>query len=169
MRFLLMLFIIVPIAEMWVLIEVGTQIGALNTIFLVFLTAVIGLALLRQQGLSTLMRVNQRMEAGELPATEILEGVFLAVGGALLLTPGFITDAIGFCCLIGPLRRGMIGYFVRQDWMTMRGQGRQGQSAFYFSSISSGQQRPRAHEPKQEQSDIKHDSTTIEGDFRREE
>ena len=91
MRLFLLLFITIPIIEMWVLIEVGSEIGALNTIFLVFLTAAIGLALLRQQGMNTLLRVNQQMEQGQLPAGDILEGVMLAVGGALLLTPGFIT------------------------------------------------------------------------------
>ena len=105
MKALLLLFITLPILEMWVLIEVGSRIGALPTIALVFLTAIIGLALLRQQGLNTLLRVNQRMAEGQLPAEEILEGVMLAVGGALLLTPGFITDTIGFACLIPATRK----------------------------------------------------------------
>ena len=85
MRFLLPLFIIIPIAEMWLLIKVGTKIGALPTVALVFLTAAIGLALLRQQGLDTLLRVNRRMEEGQIPAKEIFEGLLLAIGGALLL------------------------------------------------------------------------------------
>ena len=86
---LLMLFVIMPVVEMWVLVEVGSEIGALTTIGLVLLTAMLGLALLRQQGVSTLMRANQRMQSGQLPAQEMVEGIFLAVGGALLLTPGF--------------------------------------------------------------------------------
>ena len=99
MRLLLLLFVIIPIIELWILIEVGSKLGVLTTILLVFLTGIIGVMLLRQQGMSTLLRVNQQMEQGQLPVKEILEGVMLAVGGALLLTPGFITDTIGFTCL----------------------------------------------------------------------
>ncbi len=111
---LLLLFIIVPVVEMWVLIQVGSKIGALSTIALVLLTAMIGLALLKRQGLATLLRANQRMEAGELPAQEMVEGICLAVGGALLLTPGFITDVIGFACLIPGIRQLLIGRLLQR-------------------------------------------------------
>lgn len=112
MRFLLLVFIIVPIVEMWLLIQVGSFIGAVPTIAAVLLTAVIGLAMLRRQGLSTLLRVNQRMESGELPAQEMLEGIVLAVSGALLLTPGFFTDAIGFAGLTPVLRQWLVRCLV---------------------------------------------------------
>lgn len=95
MRPLLLLFIVTPILEMWLLITVGREIGALPTIGLVFLTAIVGLAMLRRQGISTVMRAQQKMQTGEVPAREMVEGIFLAVGGALLLTPGFFTDALG--------------------------------------------------------------------------
>ncbi len=114
LRFLLLLFVVMPIAEMWLLIEVGGQIGALNTIALVALTAIIGLALLRRQGFSTLWRAQQRLESGELPAQEILEGMLLAVGGALLLTPGFITDSIGFACLVPGLRQLLVARLAKR-------------------------------------------------------
>jgi len=114
MRFLLALFIIIPISEMWLLIQVGAQIGALYTVLLVFLTAAAGLALLRRQGLDTLMRLNQKVEQGQLPAGEIAEGVALAVGGALLLTPGFITDGIGFICLLPVTRKWFIGGLLQK-------------------------------------------------------
>ena len=109
MRVFFLLFVGMPILEMWLLIEVGSRIGALPTIALVALTAFIGINLLRQQGFDTLTRAQTRLNAGEVPATEILEGLCLAVGGALLLTPGFVTDAIGFCCLIGPIRKQIVG------------------------------------------------------------
>ena len=112
MRFLLLIFIIVPIAEMWLLIQVGGFIGAVPTIAAVLLTAVIGLAMLRRQGLSTLLRVNQRIESGELPAQEMLEGIVLAVSGALLLTPGFFTDALGFAGLTPVLRQWLVRRLV---------------------------------------------------------
>lgn len=120
MRFLFPLFIIIPIVEMWVLIEVGARIGALPTIALVFLTAAIGLALLRQQGLSTLLRADQRMAEGQLPAQEVLEGILLAVGGALLLTPGFITDAFGFACLLPPTRKLLVASLLKQAVVNAR-------------------------------------------------
>ena len=108
MKALLLIFILVPILEMVVLIKVGGAIGALSTVFMVFATAAIGLALLRKQGPSTLLKAQQKMQTGQLPAKEIVEGIFLAVGGALLLTPGFITDTLGFCCLIPGIRHVII-------------------------------------------------------------
>ena len=108
MRFLFILFIVVPIIEMTVLIKVGQLLGALPTIALVLLTAAVGYALIKQQGFATLQRAQQKLSTGEVPAPEIAEGLFLAVGGALLLTPGFITDAFGFCCLIPGLRAGLV-------------------------------------------------------------
>jgi UPF0716 protein FxsA len=104
---LLILFVVTPIFEMLLLIEVGSKIGALNTVGLVLLTAMIGLALLRKQGLDTLLRANQKINSGEVPAQEMAEGLALAAGGALLLTPGFITDGIGFCLLL-PFTRQLL-------------------------------------------------------------
>ena len=89
---------------MYLLIEVGGYIGAWPTIALVMITAVIGVTLLRIQGLSTLTRGVGRLQGGEIPAREMVEGLLLAVAGALLLTPGFVTDGIGFILLTPPLR-----------------------------------------------------------------
>ena len=107
-RLLLVLFLVVPIAEIWVLIEVGSVVGAVATIGLVVLTAVVGAALMRAQGLATLFRARAAMAKGEVPALELLEGAVILIAGALLLTPGFITDAAGFACLIPPFRRRLI-------------------------------------------------------------
>lgn len=146
MRPLLLLFIVIPILEMWLLIAVGSEIGALPTIGLVLLTAVVGLALLRRQGLSTVMRAQQKMQAGELPAREMVEGIFLAVGGALLLTPGFFTDALGFACLIPGLRQLLLGRLLRHVTV-VRGPG---------FTPPGGPDRHRDHD-------------VIEGDYSREE
>jgi len=100
----LAIFFITPILEMYLLIEVGGYIGALPTIALVMITAVIGVALLRVQGLATLTRGLRRLDQGQVPAREVAEGLLLAVAGALLLTPGFVTDAVGFALLTGPIR-----------------------------------------------------------------
>ncbi len=112
LRFWPVLFLVIPIIEVYLLIEVGSRIGALWTILLVVTTAIIGVNLLRQQGISTLMRANQAMSQGQVPAMEMMEGLFLAVGGALLITPGFFTDVIGFICLLPFTRRAIIQYLL---------------------------------------------------------
>ena len=109
---LFLLFIAVPLVEIYLLLEIGGVIGAVPTIGLVVLTAVAGAGLVRAQGFSTILQVRRSMEAGEIPAVAIIEGIFLLVAGALLLTPGFLTDAIGFGCLIPPLRRALIVRFI---------------------------------------------------------
>ncbi|MDX1754710.1 MAG: FxsA family protein [Marinobacter sp.] len=123
MGMFLLLFIILPIVEMAILIKVGTVIGALNTIGLVLLTAVIGAALLRQQGFATLLRANERLNSGELPAKEVAEGLILAVGGALLLTPGFVTDAVGFLCLLPGSRHWLAAQALKKLVVSSRSQG----------------------------------------------
>lgn len=137
MGIFLFLFIVMPIVEMTILIKVGAVIGALNTIGLVLLTAIIGAALLRQQGLSTLLRANQRLNSGELPAKEVAEGLILAVGGALLLTPGFVTDGIGFLCLMPGSRHWLAGHALKR--MTVAGQS--GGFSFRAGSGSFGPDR----------------------------
>ncbi|MDZ7828850.1 MAG: FxsA family protein [Halofilum sp. (in: g-proteobacteria)] len=111
---LLLLFLLVPLVEIWILIEVGQEIGALPTIGLCVLTAVVGAALLRLQGLRTLTRAQENLNRGEIPAIEMFEGVALAFGGALLLTPGFATDVLGFLCLVPWSRRAMIRGALRR-------------------------------------------------------
>lgn len=101
----LLLFILVPAIEIAVLIQVGGAIGASWTLVLILATAMVGYRLLRIQGFETLWRGQQKMARGELPAAELVEGLILAFCGALLLTPGFITDAIGFAGLVPALRR----------------------------------------------------------------
>jgi len=107
-------FLVVPIIEIYLLIKVGGVIGVLPTIALVVLTAVLGAALLRSQGMQTYNRFNQALAEGRAPAAEILEGVALLIGGALLLTPGFFTDAIGFVCLLPFSRKGVIQYLIKR-------------------------------------------------------
>ncbi len=99
-----LVFFSIPIVEMYLLIEVAERIEALPTILLVMLTAVLGVSLIRQQGLSTLTKGIRRLNQAEIPAAEIIEGVLLAVAGAFLITPGFLTDFIGFLIII-PITR----------------------------------------------------------------
>lgn len=108
MRFWLLVFVVTPIVEMYLLIRVGGYIGAWPAIALVVLTAVVGVALLRVQGLSTLARGMSRLEEGVLPAQEALEALLLAVAGVMLVLPGFATDTIGFLLLVPPLRSALV-------------------------------------------------------------
>ncbi len=112
MKALFVLFIVMPIVEISLLIKVGGVIGGPATVALVVLSAMIGVALLKRQGMSTIFQARQKMDAGEIPIKEMVEGIFLAVGGALLLTPGFITDTLGFCCLIPGLRHAILGQLI---------------------------------------------------------
>ena len=114
MRYALIAFVTVPLVEMIILIEIGSLIGAIPTVGLVILTATIGLWLLRLEGTATLDRVQEKLAQGQLPETDLLEGIMLLIGGALLLTPGFITDGLGFACLLPGLRRPIARRIIRQ-------------------------------------------------------
>lgn len=93
---LFILFAVLPIIEIALLINIGEQIGGWNTVGLVIITAFAGAYLVRQQGLSTLMTAQNKMQQGQMPEQEMVEGLLLLVAGVLLVTPGFITDIIGF-------------------------------------------------------------------------
>ncbi|MGR8935531.1 MAG: FxsA family protein [Gammaproteobacteria bacterium] len=113
-QILLLLFLAVPFVEIYILLQVGALLGALPTIFLVVLTAVLGAWLLRKQGFATWRRFQDSMARGEIPAYEIIEGPILLVGGALLLTPGFFTDILGFICLIPAMRRKIAAAIIEK-------------------------------------------------------
>ena len=100
-----LLFLLVPLIEIGVFIEVGGLIGLFPTLGLILLTAVLGTWQLRAQGLSTLARARHQMEQGQLPAQELYDGFCLIIAGALLLTPGFVTDAFGFALFVPAFRR----------------------------------------------------------------
>ena len=107
-QILLLLFLVIPVVEIYVLLQIGGVLGAVPTVGLVVLTALVGAALMRSQGFRTLSKVQGAMAAGEVPAVQLIEGAFILVAGALLLTPGFVTDAIGFAFLFPPLRVAII-------------------------------------------------------------
>ena len=104
---LLIAFITLPIIEIAVLLKVGSGLGVLVTLLLVIATAVLGAILVRQQGLSSLARFRREVDAGHAPAFELIEGLMLLIAGAVLLTPGFVTDAFGFAMLVPAIRRGL--------------------------------------------------------------
>lgn len=109
LRILFLLFISIPLLELWLLIEVGSGIGGLSTIALCLLTATLGGFLIRWQGMSTLLDAQKRMAHGEAPVEHGLHGLMIALAGLLLFTPGFITDSLGFLLLFPPFRRLLIG------------------------------------------------------------
>ena len=110
-RIFLILFITIPLVEIAILINIGKIIGAGYTIALVIGTAFLGVSLLRIQGISTLAKVQANIKKGQLPATELIEGLILLISGALLLTPGFFTDTLGFLMLVPILRQRLAETF----------------------------------------------------------
>src|SRR5919201_1265395 len=101
---LVLLFIVVPIVEIYVIIQVGQAIGALWTIALLIADSIIGARLLRWQGRTAWRRFQEAVAAGRMPHNEVIDGVMIVVGGTLLLTPGFITDVFGLVLLLPPTR-----------------------------------------------------------------
>ncbi len=132
MRVLQVLFLVVliiPFAEIYLLLQVGSIIGALPTIFLVVFTAALGAWLLRQQGFATFQRFQASLAQGEIPAYEMIEGPIILLGGALLLTPGFITDMLGFACLVPSLRRKIAQYVLENHLLQAAGNFQQARAA----------------------------------------
>lgn len=144
---LLLLFIVLPLVEIYVLVLVGRQIGALPTVALVVGTALLGIALLKRQGYQALGRARAKMVQGVMPAKEMVSGIFLAVGGVLLLIPGFVTDLLGLACLVPGVRHLLLLWLLRR----FKGAG----------IVRSAHQGQRAEK--------KGNGRTIEGQFRRED
>lgn len=142
---LLGLFIGVPLIEIYLFIQIGGIIGALPTVLLVIVTAIVGVSLLRAQGFQTMAKFQQEVSTGQLPATTMLEGVALIFGGALLLTPGFLTDAIGFLCLVPITRRTIITWLIKNMTVTSSG--------FYSQSQASRPRDPDVIEGEYKKSD----------------
>ena len=99
-----LIFIIIPIIEISIFITVGSNIGILNTIGIILLTAMVGIFLVRRRGLSLLFSARQNMHDGVMPTNEIKGGIFLLISGLLLITPGFFTDLIGFAIFLKPIQ-----------------------------------------------------------------
>ena len=107
-------FIAVPIIEIAVFIQAGEHLGLWPTLATIILTAMIGTTLLRHQGLATLARVRESLENDRFPAAELFDGLCLLVAGALLITPGFVTDGAGFLLFVPVLRAILRGYFMER-------------------------------------------------------
>lgn len=113
---LLILFITVPLLELSIFLQLGTKIGIPTTIAIVIITGFLGAWLTKNQGVKVLLRYQEAIQSGKIPHQELIDGLLILVAGAVLLTPGFLTDAIGFSLLIPPVRgklRTVIGNYLK--------------------------------------------------------
>ena len=111
---LFLAFTIIPIIEIYLLIEIGSMFGALTAVTLVILTGFLGAFLARMQGLQTLYRIQESLREGRMPSGELLDALLIVIAGLVLLTPGFLTDSAGFLLLI-PATRNLIKYWLRRQ------------------------------------------------------
>ena len=124
MPLLVLLFIVVPIAELYVIIKVGEWIGILPTLMILLADALLGSLLLRHQGRSAWRRFNQALDERRFPGKEVADGLLITVGGTLLLTPGFLSDIAGLILLIPPTRalvRGVLARFMKRRFRLVSG------------------------------------------------
>ena len=115
---LAVLFLVVPFVELFVLLQVGQAIGVLDTIVLLVVVSIVGAWLVKREGLGVLRRAQARAAAGAVPGRELVDGVLILFAGALLLTPGFVTDVVGILLLLPPVRAALRGSTVR--WLRRR-------------------------------------------------
>ena len=111
---LFLAFTIIPIIEIYLLIEIGSMFGALTAVTMVILTGFLGAFLARMQGLQTLYRIQESLREGRMPSGELLDALLIVIAGLVLLTPGFLTDSAGFLMLI-PATRNYIKYWLRRQ------------------------------------------------------
>ncbi|MBN2163716.1 MAG: FxsA family protein [Pontiellaceae bacterium] len=110
LAYLIILFIGIPVAELAILIKLHDIMGLGATILLVLLTGIIGAALVRRQGINLLFKIQQEMAAGNLPAPQMIDGIMILLAGAFLITPGLMTDTVGFALLVPFIRAGIRGW-----------------------------------------------------------
>lgn len=142
------------------LFSIGSQIGLLATLLLVLGTGFAGLHLIRKEGVSTLARARQRMQAGELPSSELLTGAALIFGGALLMAPGFLSDALGMACLIPSARQLM---FKALTWLGLK--SALGKQQGSFTSSTRSNERTGGFEQPFDDTSTSEQEGPIEGDF----
>lgn len=115
------LFLVIPFIELWLLIKVGSAIGALATLLLLILSGFLGMYLLRHQGLATLAKFQRDMQAGQRPAKSLLEGMMMLLGGLLFIIPGFFTDIIGLILLLPPTRYLLVKLLLKNGVVSVAG------------------------------------------------
>ena len=138
---LLLLFIAIPIIELFLLIEIGQRVGTLTTVGIIIATGAVGASLARQQGMSTLARLRADLAAGRLPADPIVDGVLILVAAAVLITPGLLTDLAGFLCLI-PAFRQLVKRYLRRMFERAVRKGTVGVTAAFEGARDSSRRPP---------------------------
>jgi UPF0716 protein FxsA len=141
---LLLAFVVVPLVELYVLIQVGQAIGVIPTLALLLLDSILGAALMRSQGRVAWRRFNQAVAAGRVPAREVLDGVLVIFGGAFLLTPGFVTDVFGVLFLLPPTRALIRRLLVRGALGRLRFVVAAPGAAARFGGVAAGRRARRA-------------------------
>ncbi|MDA7917717.1 FxsA family protein [bacterium] len=111
---LLLLFILVPVAELYLFLTLGEELGVKNTIAIIIITAILGAALTKSQGRRAMRKFQQATAEGRMPAKEALEGLMILLAGAVLITPGFLTDTVGFLLLVPPVRTAVAGFLGKR-------------------------------------------------------
>jgi len=115
------LFLVIPFIELWLLIKVGSAIGALATILLLILSGFLGMYLLRHQGLATLAKFQRDVQAGQRPAKSLLDGMMMLLGGLLFIIPGFFTDLVGLILLLPPTRYLLVKFMLKNGVVSVGG------------------------------------------------
>ena len=142
-RTLFVLFLIVPIVEISILIQLSEVIGGWPTILLVVLTAYLGAKMVKQQGLATLAQIQQKSAQGQIPGEELFSGVCILISGVLLLTPGILTDVLGFTLLTPAIRKLMVTELKKRIHLFAANSG--GQGGFSFNSQDFGRHQFHTH------------------------
>ena len=163
MKYVVLFFIVMPILEMVVLIEVGSVLGSITTVALVLFTAVLGVTLLRKQGLSVFLGFQEKMQSGEIPAQELVSVMLLVIAGAFLLTPGFVTDTIGFIFLVPKSREIIANYLINMGFNKIFGEG------FIVESHVFDHEGSVYRESEKPPKTISEGSEIIEGEYKKEE
>ncbi|MEI6894854.1 MAG: FxsA family protein [Colwellia sp.] len=166
-QLLFILFIIIPVIEITVIMQVGALIGVWPTVAIVILSAWLGAKYVRQQGLATLQSVQTKMAQGEMPSGEIVTGLMLLVAGVLLVTPGFVTDIFGLFLLIPKVRLAIAKYVqkhIKVNQVGAVGSFNHGASGNVYQHDDSTQPFTPPKEPLSH-----HQGETIEGEFERKE
>lgn len=179
---LVFLFTVIPAVEIFLLFKIGAQIGGLNTFMVVIVTGVLGAALAKSQGLSILMQIQEKSARGELPGDQIIQGLMVFAGGILLITPGFMTDIVGFS-LVLPGTRHLLSSFVKGavekgmkngnfQFQSFGTNGRGGGFYSYTSTHTQSYGEQDMHNPFEEfqtnsQDYVENDDNVIEAEFKR--
>ncbi|SHF16465.1 UPF0716 protein FxsA [Modicisalibacter ilicicola DSM 19980] len=160
---ILLIFTLFALLDFVVLFSVGAKIGLLATLALILSTGFIGLYLVRREGVATLQRAQQRLAQGEIPSDELMTGAALIFGGALLMAPGFISDALGFMCLL-PTSRRVLGSLLSRLPFKIRGYTTTGR---YQPGADGWDHHAKSNGASEDQSTDKgsKSDTPLEGDF----